>query len=1762
MILFWTPGGMPLLLHIEGVIAKALKHRGQDVHAVLCDGSYRACILREIQQNIPVSNWSASCSECVKNTSQTLDKMEIPYSYIGDFVSMPTREYLWRNTETISWDNLDGLQYENVPIGKNIQSAIIRYLQGCPLTGNEEVVREYAFSACMSAEAAKNAYVKLNVDKIVMSHGVYAEWGPALQTAWNLRIPVIAWMGSYLRCRFYFRQIEDNIRLDFHNMSREAWNACRQMDFSAEKEARLHQYQVDRYQKHISFDMKRFKEYSGQTESLRRKYAPLSDKPVWGIMAHINWDTVSDYSPMAYSSFDEWIKDTIQEISGITNVQWLVKVHPAESWDNPASGVQKLIEHNFPRLPAHIKVISAEEQISPLDFFNMIDGGITVYGTGGLELALQGKPVILAGESHYGGKGFTYDGLTTESYKQLLHKAGTLPQLNAEQLLLTKKYAYCYFIQRQIPVPVVMDPTTDWWCFQEQKAHLLLPGKDPFIDFLCDRIFDGQDFIMPENLVLLAEKVYDPESDVNNQPIDGTNFKDQNEIARLIEQVSVSIGAKDLSSAYTQISKFLADNSVNLDAAVRSDLHNTAVLLKAKLDKIVPTDTAPHEVSSINMKPILGFDPAGEVFTHNGRVYRGVFTGHGRQARAVYDLCLNRNLFAAGIVNTTLVNFAPFNQMGYDLVLEHERVPFISYAHEWTPSMLKDAALFQIDLDLQLLDSDLILKDCGATTNVLFDAANPVYVDFLSIVPVDKLIGEEWLAPDQTARKQYAGISQKCQYFKEVFKRMFFPGILLPLYITHQNKAETARKRLLQTALNKTGDTVTELETFADAPHHLHFAYQKYRTLQESALRNEDVKQYLLIQRHEIEELDVSTSQSDYADYCESKGEDFDFFPNDAWKPKQWGVFNTLQSFKPSTVLDIGANTGWFSILATKHGAKVVSLDNDVACMDILYRRAKQENLSILPLIVDFLDPTPDVSAMAELCREPHVLNSRFATDIPLLLSADKRIACDMVIALAIIHHLCLGGGRHLDEVTRQLALFAKKHLVLEFVTKEDPLIVGEPDFFKAQYANPTGFDWYSLETCLKLLGRYFGSIQQIPLTSSRILLVCTDKKEGVSNSQPDSTLRITNLLIPTPTNADEFKELKLVLHSPPTTYIVGVSNICNLQCPLCVTGLRQQKKKPQFMDFELFKQIIEKIRPHAQLVQLYKWGESLLHPHIIDMLALCDSYDLNTEISSNLSLENCDQILEALVRFRLRHLIVSFDGVTQEDYTRYRIGGQLDLVLANIRKIKEFKIRYNNEYPVISLQFLRNKFTGDQVKVIEENYRQWGADKYYVCDMTTVFKDRDLDAARQWFSEQEIAQRRYLDIDVAMHGKPCYFLYTTMIIEQDGSIPSCCFATDPKDDYGKWDNNKSILEMYNSDRFIHARRMFREKTHCSTSTCDDCCTFTTYMGKGSGVAVGRLPMVTVIIPSYNRADMIGITLESFVNQDYPKNRYEIIVADNNSTDSTKAVVLQWQAKSAVPIKYIFEQRQGVHYARNSAAKLANGEILYFTDDDMIAESDLLSELVKVFKIDPLVGSATGRVLPKWEVAPPEWILSLCNNFYLSLNDLGDETIIAEHDIGVFSCHQAMTREAFFKAGGFNPESTYTDYIGDGETGLNIKLKDLGYKFGYNGKSVIHHMIPPSRMTQDYLNKRLANQGNADCYTEYKKHRFSGEQLAERVREYVSHLIERSSLCVNKRLNGDVSWRLDKAKTHYYLNRIEYDIRLMNDPAWRELVLRDDWINE
>lgn len=321
---------------------------------------------------------------------------------------------------------------------------------------------------------------------------------------------------------------------------------------------------------------------------------------------------------------------------------------------------------------------------------------------------------------------------------------------------------------------------------------------------------------------------------------------------------------------------------------------------------------------------------------------------------------------------------------------------------------------------------------------------------------------------------------------------------------------------------------------------------------------------------------------------------------------------------------------------------------------------------------------------------------------------------------------------------------------------------------------------------------------------------------------------------------------------------------------------------------------------------------------------------------------------------------------------------------------------------------------------------------------------------------------------------------------------------------------------------------------------------------------------VSIIIPTYNRAKSIKRTIESFINQSLAQENYEIIVVDNNSTDNTQERIEKIINSNNLPkIRYILEKRQGVHYARNRGAKEAENETLYFTDDDMEADRNLLEELLKVFNLNSRVGNATGVVLPKFEIEPPKWILKHCYNSILSLNPKKEKDLVfSSQDIGVFSCHQAIKKQVLFEAGGFNPENVKGEWVGDGETGLNKNVKKLGYQFAFTSKSVVYHLISEQRLNQKYINKRLANQGNAESYSYYREKIPSKKQLYFQILKHIFKGLYFLGLAVLFLIIGNSEWHLRWAWVFYWRARIKYDYRLIKSQEWREFVLKSDWISE
>ncbi len=468
-------------------------------------------------------------------------------------------------------------------------------------------------------------------------------------------------------------------------------------------------------------------------------------------------------------------------------------------------------------------------------------------------------------------------------------------------------------------------------------------------------------------------------------------------------------------------------------------------------------------------KKLRGYDNRGQVFDADRFIFRKINKDYLDLALDIFASYKKNNFVKLGIVDTQLAE-----EYGKEF-LKHEK-HIISYPYEWSVDMFKKAALLQLDLFIELDKYGFTLKD-AIPANIVYKNTKPIFVDFLSILKKDSLIKEEWLFENSKT------VKEDLRFL--VFEKMFFPFFFIPLFLIKRKKIKQAREMLFNRACNVLGSSAPNFndllfangvrEKITNAFEAFVYRFNTYRHKKQGFVN------FCKFLKDYIKKLDMGYSDSDYTSYYVSKKEDFDFSDSSDWKEKQKSVYSVIKFDKPDTVLDLGANTGWFSELACRNGASVIATDIDEASVNFLYKYADTNNLNILPLVLSFQDLLKSKQGIS--------LGPLDNNQEKLFMEPIKRIKSDLVLALALVHHLVLGQGLSIEYILKVLSQITKKTLVLEYVGWDDKLIKNEPSFF----ANLNKFtrDTYNLDLFVREGKKYFKSIELLEShPKSRTILV------------------------------------------------------------------------------------------------------------------------------------------------------------------------------------------------------------------------------------------------------------------------------------------------------------------------------------------------------------------------------------------------------------------------------------------------------------------------------------------------------------------------------------------------------------------------------------------------------------------------------------------------------------------------------------------------
>lgn len=392
-------------------------------------------------------------------------------------------------------------------------------------------------------------------------------------------------------------------------------------------------------------------------------------------------------------------------------------------------------------------------------------------------------------------------------------------------------------------------------------------------------------------------------------------------------------------------------------------------------------------------------DPAGFMFLSGGTWYRQVNLAGKEDIDQLWSSKLYEGLLQQGkILNHQVVDENLSQKPDWYKTLLPQQLPRISYPYEWSFNQLKDAALLTLDICRQSLDKGMILKD-ATSFNIQFVEGKPVFIDILSFTKYDET--RPWVA-----------YRQFCEHF-------LFPLLLekylasntrewLKIYLDGIPLALTARLLPWKSRLNPSIAMHVFLQNKV--------AGNKKDQGQKAPLFSKQKLIHILTHLQTMiggMKFERSTTWSNY--YSET------ILDNQYLEQKERLVKEMLAPFKPGTMIDLGANEGHFSLLAARMGWDVVATDFDDECIDRLYIQVKKKGIqNILPLCNDISNPSPALGFA-------HQERASF----------EERMHADLVMALALVHHLVIGKNIPL---TRLAGYFARlgKFLLIEFVPKED----------------------------------------------------------------------------------------------------------------------------------------------------------------------------------------------------------------------------------------------------------------------------------------------------------------------------------------------------------------------------------------------------------------------------------------------------------------------------------------------------------------------------------------------------------------------------------------------------------------------------------------------------------------------------------------------------------------------------------------------------
>lgn len=469
---------------IELVLAHALRMRGADVELLTCGGGQPVCEVGWGRRASP-----RPCDRCGHYTDRLAGASGYRQHRLGD-------AFAWGRRPADAPMRSDAPSSEDIAAAAHVSAAwLTKSSEPLETESGPAAVRDFEVAGAGVERAAVELLERSRPDVLVLTNGLFASERVLADTARRQGIEVVTYEVAPRHGTLVFGRRSPAPDMDTDAL----WESARDDALDEAEEQALATMMFGRQEGSAAHE-RYFTAPTEDERAIRELLGVAGDVPIVAAFTNLAWDTAVLGKDIGFASMVDWIAEAVAAMSARPDAVLAIRVHPAEVRWGTAQPIAPELRKRVGTLPSNVRLIGPDEAISSYSLMAMAERVLTYTSTVGLEAAVRGRRVAVAGETHYRGRGFTDDVRDAEHLRALVASPHDGP-LPADDVDVARRYAFAFFFRLMIPFAPV-ENRGDQIVRLPRSAAEIAPGADPHLDFVCERILDGGELLLPRELAL------------------------------------------------------------------------------------------------------------------------------------------------------------------------------------------------------------------------------------------------------------------------------------------------------------------------------------------------------------------------------------------------------------------------------------------------------------------------------------------------------------------------------------------------------------------------------------------------------------------------------------------------------------------------------------------------------------------------------------------------------------------------------------------------------------------------------------------------------------------------------------------------------------------------------------------------------------------------------------------------------------------------------------------------------------------------------------------------------------------------------------------------------------------------------------------------------------------------------------------------------------------------------------------------------------